>query len=111
MKSDEHPIGWGLVTGSRLLSRSSAPRQARRSCSPVAGPGSERCAEALDTLDGGDTLSTAGIVTLGVGGGLLIAGIIYLVVPDTSAPSEKMALGFVPWMTPQGGGLVIRGGF
>lgn len=80
------------------------------SCEPVAGPGSERCQEGLDSIDSGDTLSTTGIVLLGVGGALLIGGVIYLVVPDGAA-SKESGVSFVPWVTPQGGGFVLQGGF
>jgi hypothetical protein len=76
-------------------------------CEPAVGPGSERCAEAVDTIDSGDTLSTAGVVLVGVGGAMLIGGIIYLVIPD--AEPAKAAL--VPWATPDGAGLVVQGAF
>ena len=78
------------------------------SCEPASGPGSEQCAAGLEAADAVAPLETSGVVLMSVGGALLVAGIIYLVLPDnTSKPPVAIA----PWFTADGGGAVVGASF
>lgn len=85
---------------------------------PIKGPGpNERCDEVRSAAANADTFGNAAIGVF-IGGGVLIASAtVYMFLrpkPPASPADQKApapAAQWVPWIGPQGGGLVFRGSF
>jgi len=73
------------------------------------GGGSQQCQDAKDDVDQAGTFTNAGIPLIAVGGALIIAGIIWVVVPRDS--QEKPPVALLPWADDKSGGLLVGGTF
>lgn len=72
--------------------------------------GDPDCRKVQDALDSAGVLNGAGIPLVAVGGALLIAGVVWLVIPRDHKES-KPPVAFAPWFGSDGGGLLLGGSF
>ncbi len=72
--------------------------------------GDADCKKVQDNLDSAGVLNGAGIPLVAVGGALLVAGIVWLVIPRDHRES-KPPVALAPWFGSDGGGLLLGGSF
>lgn len=99
-------LGVGQASLGDAEDAGAALRAAGGSC--VAGAAQTgSCADAQDAVDQASTLSTAGVITTSVGGAALIAGVIYLLVPNQKGDAEEVAV--LPWVGDRTAGVMVGG--
>lgn len=111
--------GAGVIAGAVLLGLGAAANGERSDILESLGgsspcgegtPHTVDCAEVADLVDRYKTFTIAGGVTLGVGGAIALATLLYGVIPEAGDESPpKTSLYFVPIVSPNAAGAVLYG--